>query len=178
MTPRPQDRDRGFTLIETIAAVALLPIVVGAMAVSLYVMLRTFTGTQQRLTESANSLQGSDYFVTDAQSATTIGTTDATCNNGYATALTLAWTEDTSPTTTTAYRVDYGLQTISGQPSSLHRTLCVNSVLTRDVVLDDAVTAASCSVPSPCTTAGADLQLQVTDKSGFVYVLDGRKRAS
>lgn len=178
MRPRRYDDDRGFTLIETIAAVALLPIVVGAMAVSLFVMLRTFSGTQERVTESANSLQGSDYFVTDAQSATSIGTSDTTCNNGYTTKLTMSWTEDTTPSTTTSYRVDYALEAITGQPSSLHRTMCVNGTLTRNVVIDDTVTTATCTVPSPCTTVGSDVQLQVTDTSGFVYLLDGRKRAS
>ena len=63
--------DAGFTLIELIIVVAILPIVVGAIAVALHLrVLAAGERVQQQVSDSNDTLVASAYFNRDVQSAT------------------------------------------------------------------------------------------------------------
>ena len=81
--PRPRDRarridgrssrnvavDQGFTLIELIIVVAIIPLIVGALAVSLISVFSLQNATASRLNDTADSQVVSSYFLGDVQSS-------------------------------------------------------------------------------------------------------------
>ena len=64
------DGDAGFTLIELIIVVAILPIVVGAIAVALLSVFSLQGSVTNRVSDSNDALVASAYFNRDVQSAT------------------------------------------------------------------------------------------------------------
>ena len=61
--------DAGFTLIELIITVTILPIVVGAIAVALISVLNLQGGTSNRISDSNDALVNSSVFNKDVESA-------------------------------------------------------------------------------------------------------------
>ena len=72
---RDEGRDEeGFTLIELVIVVAVIPIIIGSLAAGLLAMFSLQSGVSTRLSDSANSQAVEASFRTDVQSATRITT--------------------------------------------------------------------------------------------------------
>lgn len=69
-----QKQDSGFTLVELLIVVTILPMVVGAISVGLLSVFSLHTNVSNRISDSANSQILSAYFVKDVQSADQITT--------------------------------------------------------------------------------------------------------
>src|SRR5579863_1416841 len=68
------DRDEGFTLIELVIAVAILPIVVGTITLAIIVFGSLATSASDRVGASTDSQVTAAIFYKDVQSATTFTT--------------------------------------------------------------------------------------------------------
>src|SRR5450631_4449143 len=83
--PRPPARDeKGFTLIELIIVVSIMPIIVGAISGGLITILSLQNSVSSRLAENADAQVVSSTFIKDVQSATFITTSAASspqCGN-------------------------------------------------------------------------------------------------
>ena len=67
--------DKGFTLIELIIVVAIIPLIVGALAVSLISVFSLQNATASRLNDTADSQVVSSYFIGDVQSSAQVQVT-------------------------------------------------------------------------------------------------------
>ena len=66
--------EAGFTLVELLVVLVILPLLLGAIAVALIVSLENTGSTSNRLSDSVNAQTTSAYFVRDVQGATWITT--------------------------------------------------------------------------------------------------------
>ena len=73
---RQSPSDRGFTLVEAVVVVAILPLVIGAAAAVIILSQRNTTQTQARLGDSVNAQLTAANYVRDVQGAAQL-TTDA-----------------------------------------------------------------------------------------------------
>ena len=186
------NRDDGFTLPELLVSIVIAALIIGIAGNALITGFKTNDATSQRLSESHDAQVAASTFDRDVQSSDTVSTSDAdaVCNlalggGGYALTLSMQWTEVT-PTGApgTNYIADYLVQTRAGRQPALHRRLCNNSggpmALQRDVILSDnlanASSAALSCVPAGCPSKPQTVSLQVTEKSGYVFVMNARRR--
>jgi prepilin-type N-terminal cleavage/methylation domain-containing protein len=148
--------DQGFSLVELLIAVILIPIIMGAVAVAVIAGLQATSGTDPhgtsvRLADSHDAQNTSAQFVQDLQSAQYISTnkSDSLCpTNGTKGQLVgLQW-KDPSGTT---YNVSYdAVQLSATSPSVIQRRLCKGATET------DAITSHNVFVPNPppdCTAS-------------------------
>lgn len=70
----PENRDSGFTLVELLIVVAVMPLIVGALAVGLISVFSLQTSTSNRLGDTSDSQVVSANFESDVQSAAAITT--------------------------------------------------------------------------------------------------------
>lgn len=119
------DDEAGFTLIELIITVAILPIVVGGIAVALVSVLGLQNQTNARIGDSNDELVSSSTFNKDVQSAQQIETvTTPACGSTGQQLLGLEWNQNT--TTTTYETVVSYVQTATGTTTSLVRNACTS----------------------------------------------------
>lgn len=71
---KSQKQDHGFTLVELLIVITILPIVVGAISVGLLSVFSLHTNVSNRISDSANSQILSAYFIKDVQSADQVNT--------------------------------------------------------------------------------------------------------
>lgn len=119
---RPDD---GFTLLELIIVVAILPIVVGGIAVGLIAIFSIQGSVSHRLSDSADAQIVSSNFVEDVQSALQITTSSTATQCGTGTQLLgLAWNLNT--TTNTYQTVVSYSEFKKGTSYMLRRSYCTN----------------------------------------------------
>jgi prepilin-type N-terminal cleavage/methylation domain-containing protein len=139
---RVADReDQGFTLIELIVVVAVMPIIVGGLSLGLVSILSLQSGVSGRLSDSADAQVVSVNFDKDVQSAANITTsTSAGCGPGKQ-LLGLEWDASLQPgsfQTVVSYVI---VQNSGGTTSSLRRQFCTggSSTPTNTVTLSSDV---------------------------------------
>jgi prepilin-type N-terminal cleavage/methylation domain-containing protein len=139
--------DQGFTLYELLIVLAILPIVIGGLAVVLISNFTTSGSVVTRLTDSHDTQIASAYFVRDVQTAQSVSAaTSPLCASAKLSGqlLGLSWSSNGH-----AYAVTYGLST-TPPASWLIRTFCVDgSVSTTSTV---AANVFSTPPPSPAIT--------------------------
>ncbi len=74
--------DRGFTLIELIITLAVLPVVVGALSFGIIALLTLQKGTTSRISDAADAQTASAYYERDVQSAALLTTSSSPTNPG------------------------------------------------------------------------------------------------
>ena len=115
---RRRGSESGFTLIELITVVAILPIVIGGLSVALLSVFNLQDGVSNRVGDSNDELVSSAYFNKDVQSAQQIETTATpACGSTGLQLLGLEW--DLNTTTTTYETVVSYVQTTTGTTTSL-----------------------------------------------------------
>src|SRR5271170_7776803 len=77
--------DRGFTLVELLIVITIIPVIIGALAGGLLEIFSLQNGVASRLGDSADAQVVAATFTKDVQSATTIttaGTSSTQCGSG------------------------------------------------------------------------------------------------
>lgn len=181
----------GFTLIEVLVVLVLLPLVFGAVAIVIITSLRNDSGISTKLADSHDAQITSAYFVRDVQSADRIWapTTSSTplCGTGNQ-VLGLESNLNPGP----AIYVSYVTEMLGTSPA-LVRNFCTGATRTASTVshdlggTSDAVTNLACTpnYPSCGTDAAtaptpsveiATVQVTVTQQSGYQYSLTAAPR--
>ena len=100
--------EEGFTLVELVVALVILPLIMGAIAVAIFVTLQDQSGISTKISDSVDSQVTSTYFVRDVESALYV-TTDRTppstpwqptagpsvCGSGTSLLVSVAWPSTT-----------------------------------------------------------------------------------
>ena len=183
--PRPRDRarridgrssrnvavDQGFTLIELIIVVAIIPLIVGALAVSLISVFSLQNATASRLTDTADSQVVSSFFIGDVQSSARVTSEvlpSSSCGNVSGTQLlAMQWSGSSGNYQTTVSYVE--VQRPDGT-YILERLACTNGNLTTPsstTVIAADLSAPSLGRESACINAG-DVSLTCTATSSWL----------
>ena len=163
--------DEGFTLIELVITLVILPLILGAIAVALLVTFQDQVGVSTRISTSADAQVTSAYFVRDVESAMYVTTTatpapgsvawpstagpTGACGSGTELIVSLAWPGGQQSITKTATVVSYWRMS----NGLLERELCKGSaspssgITSRDFVSPFAHALLSCAASDPCGTA-------------------------
>jgi prepilin-type N-terminal cleavage/methylation domain-containing protein len=163
---RPTVRDdRGFTLIELVASIAILSVIIAAITTAMIVFLKTGGEASRRDDHSSGAATAASYLNRDLASANTATTAPSTSCSGKANRLVLTWVDfvatpaNPSPSPaalsmgyTAAYAVtsDPDSSATDGAPRfQLERWYCApgvakqSSILVRDIFASTDVTASS-----------------------------------
>ena len=167
-------RDSGFTLIELIIVVAVLPLVIGAIAAAIIVGFTDSSGVQSKISDSHDAQITSAYFVRDVQSAQAVTTETATSlcpTNGTANQiLGLYWTIGGNPV-----YVTYG--TSPATPPLLIRRYCYGSAPEVDSTISEDLfaTLTSSGVSNACGAGVSSCAISglSTEATIAVRCLDG-----
>jgi prepilin-type N-terminal cleavage/methylation domain-containing protein len=163
--------DDGFTLIELIIVVIILPLIIGAIAVALLVTFREQVGVSTRVSASVDAQITSAYFVRDVESALYLTTTETPtsaawpttagkttiCGTGTTLIVSLAWPSGQQPIHTSATVVSYWKLT----NNVLERELCKGgatpstSITSRGYLSPFAHALLSCIASQPTCGTGA-----------------------
>ena len=142
MTAR-RDRERGFTLVELLVAIAILGIIMVAIGAMIATAFRTTATVSDRLTASRGPKMVSRYWLPDVESAETIAS-GAGCApaSGSQPVATFTWPEDPSTVDTPDAdpNVVAPVRTVTwsyhpGTRNQLVRTSCLDGALTRSLVV-------------------------------------------
>lgn len=122
MTQRWQARrvDEGFTLVELLVVVAILPLIAGAIAAGFITTLMNKNDTQSRISDSHDAQLTSDYFVRDVQSADSVSTSGSSFCGKSSYLLGLGWTTLNSAGSPVTDNAVYSI----GANGLLNRTVC------------------------------------------------------
>lgn len=122
-TPRHED-GRGFTLVELLIVVTVLPLIIGAIAVALLATFRVQTGITDRLASSGDTQMVSATFYRDVQSASEITTSPDTLPRcgAHPPIMSLQWLEPSGLFTV----VSYSVVTDGSSFHQLLRSLCTD----------------------------------------------------
>ena len=129
-TPSRGRDDAGFTLIEMVVVIAILPLVVGGLAATLLAVFGLQNSTANRIGDSNDALISSSFFTKDVQSAQKVETlTTPACGSGSQTQLLgMEWSLDANGSydTVVSYVLVNGNGYGSGQGPSkwLIRQIC------------------------------------------------------
>jgi type II secretory pathway component PulJ len=152
--------DEGFTLLELILVCLLLPVIIGAIVLSLVSLMSLQGSTASRISDAADAQVVSAYFEQDVQSAVNITTNASASQCGVGTALlSFEWSQNQ---TTGVYEsvVSY-VEPSQTSPIRLFRYSCTNGAsatpTSTDLVSSDMPTTAPVPVivPSSSGTSAA-----------------------
>jgi prepilin-type N-terminal cleavage/methylation domain-containing protein len=127
----PSDDDQGFTLVELLIVIVILPIIVGAISFALIAVFSLQNGTANRLANSGDAQMVLATFEKDVQSAGMITTNSSIatgCGSSGIQVLGLEWPAS-APTTIVTY-AEVG----SSSPYSLVRNFCTAGTMTSSTV--------------------------------------------
>ena len=161
-------RERGFTLVELLIVVTVLPLVVGALSYGLLTVLQLQTGVANRLANTSDSQVVLSDFSSDVQSATYITTQNGTtsqCGAGTQ-ILGLEWGQSTSAPYNFEDVVSYTLQQFSGSSTtSLVRQYCTTTAT------GSAISSSTTSTASNGAVLANSVILSNNFPSGYVPLL-------
>jgi prepilin-type N-terminal cleavage/methylation domain-containing protein len=118
-TERKRHAEDGFTLLELLIVISILPIVIGGIAVATISSFRSQIAVSARLADSHDAQITSAYFARDVQTATSVSTSTTTslCPSGSGTQLLgLSWTTASGTVT-----VSYGFSSGTSSPYLVRR---------------------------------------------------------
>src|SRR5580692_1723350 len=97
---QPSNGDAGFTLIELVIVLTIIPIVIAGISAAIITSFKDQVGISNRLSDSFDAQLTAAYFVPDVESATSITTsvTSVPCENSLATAGLLLELNEMTPT--------------------------------------------------------------------------------
>ena len=173
--------EEGFTLIELVITLVILPLIIGAIAVALFVTFSEQAGVSTRVATSADAQVTSAYFVRDVQSAMYVTTTrtpsaaawpstagvTSDCGSGTTLIVSLAWPSGQQPIHDGATVVSYWRMA----HNVLERDLCKgsatpsSSITSRDYVLPLTHILLSC-VTAGCGASAAQTWISAQTVSG------------
>jgi prepilin-type N-terminal cleavage/methylation domain-containing protein len=129
----------GFSLMELLIVVAVMPLIAGAIAVALLSIFSNDTGISNGLTASGDTQVSSTDFVRDVQSASFITTAPSNgCTGNTGSLLLSLSTDSAAPTTTTGNVISYVETANPGTTThTIHRETCSSGYTpaTTDVVV-------------------------------------------
>lgn len=145
-------RDDGFTLIELLIVIVILPLVVGAIAVSLLAIFKNQSTISNRLTSSGDAQVMSSSYFPDLQSSTqftTQSTSSPQCGSGSQ-VIGVEWQGTANTLNLVSYTVA-GEGNVNGVTSyGIQRVLCTGVSTTQTgVVTPTAVSSLATNIPSP-----------------------------
>lgn len=179
--------ERGFTLLELLVVVTILPLVVGAIGVALISVFRLQSSVSSRISGSADAETVSASFVSDVQSAALLTTESAPqCGTTGSEVLGLSWN---ASQTVIAY-----VELAESKGNSLFRRVCLGgsttassiSVVSHDVPTGQQATVTCASTALSCAastgwigSAGiSSVTLTIAEPaSGYQYTLTAVPRA-
>jgi prepilin-type N-terminal cleavage/methylation domain-containing protein len=151
----PVDREGGFTLIELIIVVAILPLVVGAISVALLSVLKSNNATTSKVSNSGDTSVLSAVFIKDVQSAQFLTLPP------YATSSSPGACQTTSPLLSLQWPsnstviVSYAVVQTGTNNWSLYRYFCEGLIQTTSVVAHNVQSGLSATVSgASCTQNG------------------------
>ena len=119
----------GFTLVELVIVVAVMPVVIGAISLGLISVFSLQSSVSGRLTDTGDAQVTSSTFLKDVQSATWL-TTDSTAQCGSGNQLLgLAWDGSGDPNSSDNYQTIVSYVTVANAGSSsysLYRQICTS----------------------------------------------------
>lgn len=168
-------QDDGFTVIELVIAMMIMLIITVPLVASFAVGVRTALGSQQDVSNSADTQLLAYYFDIDVANADTVSSTSSGCG-GTGSVLQLSWTDGGSQTvayrsvadaarqaelnvTSTVYRLERVLCNTSGSTV----TTIARSVMSTPTVTCDAAACTAASTPRRVSMTVSELSTQESD---------------
>lgn len=146
-------RDAGFTLIEVLIVLGLMPILVGGISVAIITIYQDQRGVSTRLSDSHDAQITSAYFVRDVQQGTSVSTatTPLCAPSGVVTAqlVGLSWQPSGAPKTSVTYAV-----TSVGSGSALVRYDCTGAAAAATTTVSHSVSTTTPTTVSVACFAG------------------------
>jgi len=144
--------DSGFTLIEVLIVVVVLPLVIGAIALGFITLLQNKNATSQRFSDSHDAQITSALFVRDVKSADTVSTSSVSICGKTSYLVGFSWSSLNSSGTSVTNASVYTINTTAG---TIDRTACgphpdSTSVVHNSIPVSGATTITSC----PATGVG------------------------
>ncbi len=193
--------EEGFTLIELVIALVILPLIMGAIAVAIFVTLQDQSGISTKISDSVDSQVTSTYFVRDVESAlyvTTNGAPPSTpwqssagpgvCGSGTSLLVSFAWPSTTDivrdATVISYWRTQLASGTGTTSGSTLTATSAIFSPTEVGMAVAQAQTPASRTITATVIPAGTTirsvsatrktvtLSKPVTSKGGVKFVVE------
>ena len=115
--------DSGFTLVELMIVIVILPLITGAIAVSLIAVFKFQTPSENRISNSGDAQVSSASFVRDVQNAAEI-TTKPSLACGTSVAQIVSLSPDSNENTVITYS-----ESAEGSNQALFRSVCVGGTL-------------------------------------------------
>jgi len=179
--PKP---DGGFTLLELLIVITILPLVIGAISVSMLTVFKLQSRTATNLAASSGAKVIEAKFVNDVQSSQEV-TTSATISCGAGTPI-ISLSPDNAELTMITYA-----ETGSGSTRTMSRNVCVRTststpygAASSKVLSFSApsyvvtVTPAGTSATSWAASPGMSIKLVVTSTNGTAYSLTASPQAT